>query len=289
MKKILSAILALTMVCAFAGCNESSSASDISKTKESENTSSAVIDDSTESPAETSPSVSEPDDTTQPTDPTETGEVTQPTTPSDTTTSSTAEQQPSEAFKNSYTYKFQQTTKSAAYSMGMTMEYMGTKIPLTFEINGQDFHMVMNMSAFGGETETETYYVGGNTYALNRATKTYSVTQGESGATMQTSPDVTPAGDVEFISSSEENGMIVEKMKITTHNASGAAVSSDATYYYDKATGEPKKVVAVSGGVTSTVEITSFKAGAPTITLPDFTGWTKIDSSQLMTGNGQQY
>ena len=73
--------------------------------------------------------------------------------------------------------------------------------------------------------------------------------------------------------------VIVEKLKVTTDNPSGGKVTSDATYYYDKASGEPKKVVAAVNGMTSTIEITSFKVGEQNIVLPDLSGWTRVDAN----------
>lgn len=261
MKRIIAGILALSMMFSFAACGDSSSTSDSSKAS----TSSSAADSSetngqSESQAETSAVTEESSAAqTQSTEAPKTGEIT--------------------TFEQSYTYKFQQLSASKSYSIEMSMDYMGMKVPLKFEINKKNFHMVMDMTQFGGEANTETYYIDGKTYALLPSNKMYSLTEGEVNNQFADSADLSPNGDIQFISSTEENGMIVEKLKVTTDNPSGGKVTSDATYYYDKASGEPKKVVAAVNGMTSTIEITSFKVGEQNIVLPDLSGWTRVDAN----------
>lgn len=259
MKKILTAILALSMICAaVTGCSDSSSSKDTSAAGAS--SSSAVSSDSSE---------------------VEKSAVTQnnPALPDSSDPAENSQSQSGLKFEDSFTYKLMQTTKTKTYSMSMVMDYMSVKIPLSMELNGENFHLTMDMSSMGGDKDTETYYLDGKTYALIRAQKVYSVTEGNGSNAAKMSPDLTLEGNVELVSVKEENGMTVEKVKVKNQNEQGAEVATEATYYYDKSTGVPKKIEASASGVKSTVEITSFSDSAPEIKLPDFTGWTKVDAN----------
>lgn len=260
MKKIITAILALSMICAAAtGCSDSSSSKDTSAAGVS---SSSAVSSDTSSQAEKS-AVTEKN----------------PALPDSSSEKENSQSQSGAKFEDTFTYKLMQTTKSKTYSMSMVMDYMSVKIPLQMDINGENFHMTMDMSAMGGDKDTETFYVDGKTYALIRAQKVYSITEGNGSAASKMTVDLTPEGNVELISVSEENGMTVEKVKVKSQNEQGIEMTTQADYYYDKSTGTPKKIIATAAGVKSTIEITSFSDDAPEIKLPDFTGWTKVDAN----------
>ena len=268
MKKILALIVALGMTTAmFAGCSEDES----STAGTTSSSSSSAADSSSE--AESS-KAEDPSSSSSETETTTTTSAAQQSEP-DTTTSQASNPGGAVKFEDSYTYKFQQKTKEKKFAMNLKMNYMGVDMPMEFKVNGDDIYMKMSASQGSVSYVQEYYVVGGKMYILDSAKKTYSVSNNANGG-MTGMTNVTPEGNYEIVSSTEENGMIVEDVKITSK---GSTAASNAKYYYDKATGEPKKIDVTAQNVKSTVEVTKFEQGAQTITLPDLSGWTNKSAS----------
>ncbi len=271
MKKILALIVALGMTTAmFAGCSEDES----STAGTTSSSSSSAADSSSE--AESS-KAEDPSSSSSETETTTTTSAAQQSEP-DTTTSQASNPGGAVKFEDSYTYKFQQNTKEKKFAMNLKMNYMGVDMPMEFKVNGDDVYMKMSASQGSVSYVQEYYVVGGKMYILDSAKKTYSVSNNANGG-MTGMTNVTPEGTYEIISSKEENGMIVEEVKINQESAAGAKTTSNAKYYYDKATGEPKRIDVTAQNVKSTVEVTKFEQGAQTITLPDLSGWTNKSAS----------
>lgn len=278
MKKALALIAALVMTCAMiTGCSEDSSSS--ADAASSSSTSSSAADSSSSSEAETTTTASsEPDETTT----TASSEPDQTTTSAKTTDSSTTETAPSGGsgikFEDSYTGKFQKMTASKAFTLNMSMKYMGVDMPIEFQMNGEEFHMKMTASSGSVSMIQEYYCVGGFTYVLNHTTKTYNKYKGATTSGLGMT-NLVPAGTYEIVSQKEENGKIVEVVNVTTQNSAGKKTTSQATYRYDKATGYPTDMDVTASGVKTKVTVTKFDAAAPTIKLPDLSGWKEKSST----------
>ncbi len=278
MKKILALIVALGMTTAmFAGCSEDesstagTSASSSSSAADSSSADDSSSSDDSSNAQDDSSSSSEAETTT-------TTSGSQSSTP-DTTASQQGQQQGGAIkFEDSYTYKFQQQTAAKKFAMNLKMNYMGIDMPMEFKANGDNVYMKISASQGGVSYAQEYYIIDGKTYILDSTKKTYSVSTNAGGG-MTGMADVVPEGMYEIISTKEENGMIVEQVKINQSKATGATTTSEATYYYDKATGAPKKIDVTSQGVKSTVEVTLFQQGEQSIVLPDLSGWTNTAST----------
>lgn len=280
MKKVLALIVALGMTCAmFAGCSEDESSTaaktNSSSSVSSEADSSSEADVSSEadasSEAETTTTASSQEETTTTT--TTAQETT--TSASDTTSSQAATQQAGAAikFEDSYTYKFQQSVKGKAFELDMQMKYMGVDMPIDLKMNGEDFSMKVTASAGTANYAQEYVCVNNVTYVLDHAKKQYTKYQGAARNATSVA-DVVPEGAYQVLSVKEENGLVAEQVKVTTTSSAGKETTSEATYYYDKATGVPKKMEVTTNGTKNTVNVTKFQIGAQTITVPDLTGWT---------------
>lgn len=160
----------------------------------------------------------------------------------------------------------------------MSMKYMGVDMPIDFAVNGDDFHMKMSASAGGRSMVQEYYCVGGYTYVLNHSTKTYNKYKGATTSGTGVT-NLVPEGTYEVVSQKEENGKIVEVVNVTTKNSAGKATTNQATYRYDKATGLPTDMDVTASGIKTTVTVTKFEAKAPTIKLPDLSGWKEKSST----------
>lgn len=271
MKKILALIVALGMTTAmFAGCSEDES----STAGTTSSSSSSAADTSSE--AESS-KAEDPSSSSSETETTTTTSAAQQSEP-DTTTSHASNPGGAVKFEDSYTYKFQQKTKEKKFAMNLKMNYMGIDMPMEFKVNGDNVYMKISASQGGVSYAQEYYIIDGKTYILDFTKKSYSVSTNAGGG-MTGMADVVPEGMYEIISTKEENGMIVEQVKINQSKATGATTTSEATYYYDKATGAPKKIDVTSQGVKSTVEVTLFQQGEQSIVLPDLSGWTNTAST----------
>ena len=275
MKKALALIAALVMTCAMiTGCSEdSSSTAGTSSTASSsaDSSSSAADASSSESQADSS-SAAETTTTAASSEPEQT------TTASSSGDSSATETAPQGGsgikFEDSYTGKFQKQTATKKFTLCMSMKYMGVDMPIDFEVNGDEFHLKMSASAGGQSMVQEYYCVGGYTYVLDSTKKTYNKYKG--AATSSTSvTNLVPEGTYELVSQKEENGKIVEVVNVTTTNSAGKKTTSQATYRYDKATGLPSDMDVTASGVKTTVTVTKFDPTAPTIKLPDLSGWTE--------------
>ena len=278
MKKALALIAALVMTCAMiTGCSEDSS-STAGTTSSSSVSSSAADSSSSGAETTTTASSSTPDDTTT------TASSSEPdaTTTTKTTEASgtvTAPQGGSGIkFEDSYTGKFQKQTASKAFTLNMSMKYMGVDMPIDFAVNGDEFHMKMSASAGGQSMVQEYYCVGGYTYVLNHSTKTYNKYKGATTSGTGVT-NLVPEGTYEVVSQKEENGKIVEVVNVTTTNSAGKATTNQATYRYDKATGLPTDMDVTASGIKTTVTVTKFEAKAPTIKLPDLSGWKEKSST----------
>ena len=277
MKKALALIAALVMTCAMiTGCSEDSSSTAGTTSSSSSSAASSEADTSSSSEAETTTTASSstPDDTTT------TASSSEPdaTTTTKSTESSGTETAPQGGsgikFEDSYTGKFQKQTASKAFTLNMSMKYMGVDMPIDFEVNGDEFHLKMSAAAGGQSMVQEYYCVGGYTYVLDSTKKTYNKYKG--AATSSTSvTNLVPEGTYELVSQKEENGKIVEVVNVTTTNSAGKKTTSQATYRYDKATGLPSDMDVTASGVKTTVTVTKFDPNAPTIKLPDLSGWTE--------------
>ena len=291
MKKLIAFLLAVSMTFAFAGCSDNSS----SAAEKTASSSSSSIDDTsiTDSGAEDS---SNADQSKTEGSNTDSSNNEQETTTQATT--SAAEQNTSSEketakqggsgikFEDSYTYKFQQQSASKAFAMNMSMNYYGIEMPIEFQKNGDDFHLKMTAASGQVSVVNDYYVIAGKTYILDAAKKSYSEYAGAS-ANVAGVTNLVPEGTFEVLSSKEENGQIVEAIRInqTSTDTTGAnkVTSVDATYYFDKATGEPRKIDVNTSGVKTSVSVTKFQVGPQTIKLPDLTGWTKKDNSAATT------
>lgn len=279
MKKLVALLLAISITCAFAGCSEDSSDTGA---KTSSSASSSLSESSNTEESKTEESKKE--ETTTTTTTAQETTTTKETTAEQTTSSekeTTKQGGSGIKFEDSYTYKFQQQSASSAFAMNMSMKYMGVEMPIEFQKNGNDFHLKMSASMGQVSYVQEYYVVGGKTYILDPSKKTYSETQG-TNAGISGVTTLVPEGTFEVLSSKEENGQIVEVVKVKQKSASGKESTTDATYYYDKATGAPKKIDVKSSTTSTSVNITKFEVGAQTIKLPDLTGWTKKNSSTVI-------
>ena len=303
MKKIIAAVVSLALVLAMAtGCSDSSSSSadtaNTASNSQAENSSEAQT--TTTTAATTTETTAESATETTPQTTTETTtQTTTETTTSETeqTTIETIESEKLDpAFEKSLTHKMQKTLASKQFAMELNMTYMTMNIPIKCIENGKDSYISMNMAAFGGEdTPTEIYNISGKTYAVNSAAKTYSELDGSNSQSGTVSAEnIIPSGGYKFISSKEENGMIIETIEIDNMSAQGTAKKTKTEFYFDKATGLPKKIEAEQNGVKSTITFTKFEIGAKEIKLPDLTGWTKQDAGRgqsvmpfMSNGGGQ--
>ena len=286
MKKILAMILSLTLVCAVAtGCDSSSSTND---------TNSSSSSSQAETTSKTTTTTSETTTTTTTMATTETTTTTAETQPTATQASETEKTDP--AMLNTLTYKMQKSLEAKQFAIDMTMTYMTLNIPVKTKTMNDNSYFSMDMSAFGGEAmPTEIYTIDGKTYAVNPATKTYSVSDG-SGNTqfnLNISNSFT-SGSTKFVGKREENGMVIETLSVTQKTAQGENKVTQTEIYFDKATSTPKKIEATQNGVKSVVTFNSFVIGPQEIKLPDLTGWTKTEANQgtsplpfLINGGGQ--
>ncbi len=270
MKKFLALIVAIGMTCAFiTGCSEdeSSTAAKTNSSSVSSSADSSKAADSSEAETTTTTTAKQEETTTT----TTASEADQTTTKQGETTTSNAGGGAAVKFEDSYTYKFQQSTKDQQFALNMKMTYSGVEMPIEFKVNKADFDMKITAASYSQE-----YICKDNvTYVLNSALKQYIKSQGSSNGIASIGTSVVPDGAYTIQSQTEENGMIVEKVKI---NATTSTSASEATYYFDKATGVPKKIDVTASGTKQTVTITSFSVGPQTITVPDLTGWTEKQS-----------
>lgn len=285
MKRILAMILALSLVCAAAGCESSSSSKDTSSTSSSQ----AETSETTTTSSETTTTT-----TTQTT--TETTTTTATSQTQQTTLETIEDEKPDPAMLNTLTYKMQTDLSKKQFAIDMTMTYFNMNVPIKCRVMNENSYFSMDMSAFGGESmPTESYVIDGMSYAVNPATKTYSASQ-NSGNQMSgiSIVDIITTGNAKFVSSREENGMVIENLSITQKTAQGTTKVTQSEITFDKATSAPKKIEAVQNGIKSTVIFNSYAVGPQEIKLPDLTGWTKVEANQgtsqlpFMTQGGGQ-
>ncbi len=289
MKKLIALLLAVSITCAVAtGCSEDSSETGAKTTSSS---SSSLSDSSSEQdPLDPSSSTAEDSKEEEETTTTTTTSATeQETTTTKESASSEKETTTTKQgggstikFEDTYTYKFQQQASSSALAMDLSMKYAGIDMPIEFKKNGNDFYFKMSVSQGQVSVVQEYYYINGTTYSLNAKNKTYTETKG-TAANVGSVTNLVPQGSFDVVSSKEENGLIAETVKIKQTSAAGKVSTAEATYYYDKASGEPKKMDVTTSGIKTTVTVTKFEVGAQTIKLPDLTGWTKSGSATKTT------
>lgn len=280
MKKIFAFIIAIGMTCAMVtGCSEDESSVGV-KTNSSSNVSSStddisssINDESSSSTDDISSSMNDESVSTSQSD-TSSKATTTDAASSQSATESSATGTSSLKFEDSYTYKFQQQAKSNAYELDLATSMNGADIKIIFKINGNDFYMNVAASQGAVSQTQEMYFVGNVSYILDSATKTYQKFQGgdSSGNSALGMTQMVPDGTYELLSQTEEGGMIVEKIKI---NLNGQ--NAEATYYFNKATGAPTKLLSVSQGVQQEITVTKFKVGAQSIKAPDLTGWQELN------------
>lgn len=278
MKKILALIVALGMTCALVtGCSEDStstngkteSSSSASSDADSSSSNSLLIEDHDSSEDSSSSDGSSQQDTTQASekDPTSDSSAAQPA-------------DPAMKFEDSYTYKFQQQLMTKTFSLQMEQEIMGTDSKIELVMNGNDFLMRDISDNTSSDQESAYYGIGNVVYMLDGANKQYAKYEGSNDISDTANP--VPEGKYEVLSQTEQGGLIAEKLRVTDTNSMGKEVTSEVTYYYDKASGAPKKMEGTDGGVTQTVTILKFEVGPQTIKLPDLTGWTDISNGVVM-------
>lgn len=250
MKKVTAIICSVIMSCAmFVSCGDESSSS------KAEETSSAV-----------------------------TSEV----SADDTSDSKAAETNSDATYAAAYTEKL----KDGNFSIEMTTEsdYTGA-FTIKMESSGENFHMYMDLGEYGA---TDTYYLDGKMYTLEEATKTYMVfdmSDEEVGGEDAVSTGFGLEDDYDFVSSEEtDDGLICETYSFVDEMLAADSETevdpSTVKYYFDKSSGDLKKIEVSQMGITQTgiiqtVTVNSFVVGDVEITLPDLTDWTETDVSSL--------
>lgn len=281
MKKILAALLALTITCAVAaGCSDSSSGSDAAassaaSSSQSDSTADGSSNqDTSESQAETTTTTAETTTTTS--------QTTAATTLTEETTTRSPEEQA--AFEKSYTSNMQNALKAKNFGMELTITYpMGNiSIPIKFRVSGSNSYMSMDMSSFGGEAvPTETYVIDGKSYSLNPATKSYTVMENSASSDQGFSfvVDSVLPENFRFVKAEEKDGLVAETIMIKSQTAMGSSSENETVLYYDKNTKLLKKAEASSNGMKTVAEISKFEIGNQKIQLPDLTGWKQTQGS----------
>lgn len=267
MKKITAIICSVVMSCAmFVSCGEEDSSSK-AETSSAAVTSEAAADDTTDSKSDAAT-----DDTAD--------------------SNSEAADSKSESGNGDSTYAaaYTEKLKDGNFSMDLTTEtpYTGA-INVKMAISGDNFRMYMDLGEYGA---TDMYYLDGKMYTLDETTKTYMVAEmsaDEAGVEDIADTSLGMDDNYEFVSSEEtDDGMICETYSFVddmmTVDSDTEAELSTAKYYFDKSTGDIKKIEVTQGGMTQTATINEIVIGDVEITLPDLSDWTETDMSSLLEG-----
>lgn len=270
MKKITAILCSVIMSCAmFVSCGEEDSSSK-AETSSAAVTSEAAADDTTDSKSDAA------DDTAD----------SNSEAADDTTDSKSEASNGDSTYAAAYTEKL----KDANFSMDLTTEtpYTGA-VNVKMAINGDNFRMYMDLGELGA---TDMYYLDGKMYTLDEASKSYFVNEmsaDEAGVEDVADTSLGMEDNYEFVSSEEtDDGMICETYSFVddmmTVDSDTEVEPSTAKYYFDKSTGDIKKIEVTQMGMTQTVTINEIVIGDVEITLPDLSDWTEADMSSFLEG-----
>ncbi len=177
-------------------------------------------------------------------------------------------------FEDSNLYKFMQKLDTEPFEMEVVLDFMGTKMTSLMRKNSEATY-AQTTSLLDGEIE-ETYTIGGKSYVLNPSKKTYHEEADEAGADSILSMMFAEGASYEVVSTNEDSGLIIERIKITEKDGDQTK-TSEGTFKFSKATGILVSVENENSEIKIAVEIKSFKVGPQEIKLPDLSDWTKED------------
>ena len=175
-------------------------------------------------------------------------------------------------FEDSNLYKFMQKLETESFETEIELDFMGGKTTSLIKKNNEAMY-AKTTSPLDGEDE-ETYKVGGTTYVLNPTEHTYREETDETADFL--SVLFSNSVSYEVISTTEENGLIVERIKITEKEGDNPK-SSESIFRFNKETGDLVSTESENGGMKMSAIIKSFKTGPLEIKLPDLSDWTKED------------
>lgn len=185
----------------------------------------------------------------------------------------------SDTYAAAYTEKIK--SKNFAMKMSVDNEYTGA-MSLTMEFCGGNYHINLDSDAYG----VEMYLVDEKMYIMDASTKTYSVMDYSSDVYGEEDPVESGFGlkdGYEFVGSEEtDDGMVCETftyvdeiVALYEDSSASDAVPNQCKYYFDKESGDLKKIEVTESGMTETIVVDSFTTDITEITLPDLTDWTE--------------
>ena len=177
-------------------------------------------------------------------------------------------------FEDTNLYKFLQKLDTESFETEIELNFMGGKTTSLIKKNSEAMY-AKTTSPLDGEVE-ETYKVGGKTYVLNPAEKTYREENGVEGIGSILSLMLADDTRYEVISTDENSGLIIERIKMITKDGDQEK-SSESVFRFSKATGALVSTESENGGMKMSAEFKSFKTGPLEIKLPDLSDWTKED------------
>ncbi|MBO5449109.1 MAG: hypothetical protein J5994_07240 [Ruminococcus sp.] len=205
-----------------------------------------------------------------------------------------------EQSSGSYAEAYTQKLRDKNFSLVMTIESdLAGKNTMTMEYGGENYHMCLT----SGDYVVDTYLVDSKMYILDSENKAYSVLDYSRDLYGEEDPAVSSFGiqeDFEFVGSEEtEDGLVCETYKYvdpvtedpgSEDSSSGDVGAIEYKYYFDKESGDLKKIDVSDTGITQTVTVDSFTVGSTEVALPDLTGWTEesMFNADTLTDEGTE-